>query len=329
MIREAVPSERRGAAFGAIGLSTGLAAASGPPIGGALVHAFGWASIFWANVPVVGLALLLSWRSLPNRRRAGGERARFDIAGTLLFAASLGAIITIPTMLKLDQPLLAIAAGAIGVAVGAAFVAWELRLASPVVDLRLFASRHFAAACGSICLSNLVMYTTLLALPLYLERVRGHDVRVSGLILAALSAFAAIWGPIGGRWADRAGRWLPAVTGATALLAGSLLLIEAVDGASLIPVAIALALMGLGLGVQGASVQTAAVEAAPGARTGSAAGIFSTARYFGSVAGSSVLAIVFAQKPNAGESDRFVALFAGLAVAALLGLAVNTRVAAR
>jgi hypothetical protein len=47
------------------------------------------------------------------------------------------------------------------------------------------------------------------------------------------------------------------------------------------------------------------------------------------VAGSSVLAIVFAQKPNAGESGRFVALFAGLAVAALLGLAVNTRVAAR
>ena len=53
MVREGMPEERRGSAFGTVSLATGLAAASGPPIGGALVHAFGWSSIFWANVPVV------------------------------------------------------------------------------------------------------------------------------------------------------------------------------------------------------------------------------------------------------------------------------------
>src|SRR6187200_2998081 len=53
MIREAVPAERRGSAFGTVSLATGIAAASGPPLGGLLTHAFGWEAIFWANVPVI------------------------------------------------------------------------------------------------------------------------------------------------------------------------------------------------------------------------------------------------------------------------------------
>ena len=329
MIREGVPQERRGSAFGVIALATGLAAASGPPIGGVLVHHFGWASIFWANVPVVGLSLALSWSSLPKRLVRQVKRAGFDVAGSALFAAALGAIILIPTLIKLKLPVAALGVGAAGIAAFVVFIVWELRAEAPVVDLHLFRQPHFAASCASICLSNLVMYTTLLALPLYLEQARGHDVQVSGLTLAALSAFSAIWGPIGGRWADSAGRWRPAVTGAVVLLAGAGGLAIAVKGASLAPVAVALALMGLGLGVAGAPVQLAAIEAAPGARTGSAAGLFSTSRYMGSVIGSSVLAIVFATRPHLGESSRFVMLFSALAFVALVGITANARIASR
>lgn len=329
MVREGVPVERRGSAFGMIALATGLAAASGPPIGGVLVHAFGWASIFWVNVPVVALAILLGWKSLPTIAGKRQARGRFDAIGSVLLAASLGAVILIPSMLKLHRTALALAVGLAGIAAAVAFVKWELGNGAPVVDLHLFRQPHFAAACASIGLSNLVMYTTLLALPLYLERVRGHDVQTAGLTLAALSAFAAMWGPIGGRWADRSGRWRPAVAGAVALLAGAGLLAVAVKGASLAPVAAALAVMGLGLGVSGAPVQLAAVESVPGAQTGSAAGVFSTSRYLGSVVGSSLLAVVFATRPDPGESHRFVLLFAGLSVAALIGIAANARVAAR
>jgi MFS family permease len=198
-----------------------------------------------------------------------------------------------------------------------------------VVDARLFARPHFAAACASIGLSNLVMYTTLLALPLYLEAVRGYSVQVSGLVLVALSAFAALWGPISGRWTDRHGRWLPAVSGAIVLLAGALVLTASVTGQGLVLVVVALAMMGIGIGVSSAPVQTAAVEAVPAHQTGAAAGIFSTARYLGSVTGSTLLAIVFVQHPNMGEADRFVTLFLGLSVVALAGIAVNARIADR
>jgi MFS family permease len=247
----------------------------------------------------------------------------------LLFAAALGAVIIIPTLTRAGQPVLAAASGLVGVLLGVAFVRWELRAASPVVDVRLFARPHFAAACASIGLSNLVMYTVLLALPLYLADVRGYGVETAGLVLAALSAFAALWGPIGGRWTDRRGRWLPAVVGAVILLLGIAGLTLAVRQPDLAPLVIALAAMGLGLGVAGAPVQTAAVESVPHAQTGTAAGIFSTSRYLGSVTGSTVLALLFVQHPQPGVAGPFVALFAGLSLVALLGVWANARVAAR
>jgi EmrB/QacA subfamily drug resistance transporter len=329
MIRDGIPEARRGNAFGIVGLATGLAAASGPPLGGTLVHAFGWSSIFWANVPVVGAALVLGWRSLPRSLVARVRRPPFDLLGSGLFAASLAAVILIPTLLKMDRLGLAALAGVGGLALGVGFVVWELRAAAPVVDVRLFAQPHFAASCASIGLSNLVMYTTLLALPLYLEGVRGYGVQESGLILVALSAFSALWGPIGGRWTDARGRWLPAVCGAVVLMLGTLLLTAGVSGPGLALVVAALAAMGLGLGISAAPVQTGAVEAVPQAKTGSAAGIYSTARYLGSVTGSTVLAIAFVEHPILGQSGRFVALFAGLSIVALVGIAVNARIADR
>jgi MFS family permease len=293
------------------------------------VHAFGWPAIFWANVPVVGIAVALGWQSLPRREPQRGARPPFDFAGSALFAAALGSVILIPTLVKMGHSLLAIVAGLAGVGLGFGFIRWELRTPAPVVDMRLFQRPHFAAACASIGLSNLVMYTALLALPLYLEAVRGLGVQVAGFTLVALSAFAALWGPIGGRWTDRRGRWLPAVAGAIMLLVGTVLLTFAVTQRELTPMVIALAVMGLGIGVAGAPVQTAAVESVPHARTGSAAGIFSTARYLGSVTGSTVLALVFIQRPEVGQAAPFVALFAGLSLVAALGIIANARIADR
>ena len=329
MIREAIPTERRGMAFGLIGLAAGVAAASGPPVGGMLVHAFGWSAIFWANVPMVALAVVLGWRSLPANIRTTKGRTNFDVTGTLLFALALAAVILIPTLLRLERSGLAALAGLAGLLIGWGFVRWERRAAMPVMDLGLFSRSHFAASCASIGLSNLVMYTTLLALPLYLESVRDHSIRTTGLILAAMSAFGAFSTPLGGRLSDRHGRWLPAVVGALLLFAGTSTLAYAIqrDGTELIVVA--LTIMGLGLGVAGAPVQTAAVEAVPAAVTGSAAGIFSTARYIGSVTGASVLAMAFVVQPDTGDTDRFVILFSGLALVAAISILANNRVADR
>ncbi len=112
-------------------------------------------------------------------------------------------------------------------------------------------------------------------------------------------------------------------------MTGAVLLATGTMGPALAPVIGALAVMGIGIGLSGAPVQTAAVEAVPVESTGSAAGIYSTSRYLGSVLGSSILAVVFVSRPNVGEASRFVALFVGLTMVAALGLLINTKVAAR
>ncbi len=329
MVREAIPRERRGAAFGMVGMATGIAAGLGPPLGGLLVHAFGWASIFWANVPVIAVALLLGWRSLPRRLPQRTMRSRFDVAGTGLLTLALALIILIPTSLRIGNAALAVGVGFLGIAIGWGFARWELRTPAPVVNLRLFASPHFAAACAAVGLGNLVMYTTLLALPLYLEGLLHRGVQTSGFVLIALSALAAVCGPLGGRWSDRFGRWLPAVTGGLATLLGAIVIVAGVSRESISIIVAALAIMGVGIGVSGASVQTAAVESVPLDAAGAAAGIYSTARYLGSVAGSTVLAALFAQRSGDATGGRFVLLFAGLSVVAGGGVVANSLIAAR
>ena len=329
ILRQAVPAERRGSAFGMVGMVTALAAAIGPPIGGVLVHAFDWRAIFWVNLPIIVLTFWLNWRYLPGHETFAQHRPAFDKLGSLLFALTLGAFIVIPTTIRSDRLLVGLAAVLVSVASGIGFVLWEMRNAHPVVDIRLFANQAFSAACASIALSNLVMYTTLLALPLYMDHVRGDNEQMIGLALMALSALGAIWGLLGGRITDIRGKWLPAVAGAIALFIGAMLLAGTFDGDPFWPAIGALAIMGTGLGVQSAAVQTAAVEAAPVAKTGSAAGVYSTSRYMGSVIGATILAIVFASDPKPGDGTTFRYLFIGLAVAALAGIFVNSRIASR
>jgi EmrB/QacA subfamily drug resistance transporter len=331
LVREAIPAQRRGLAFGMVGLFASVAAASGPPLGGVLVDLFGWESIFWANVPIVAIAMVLGWRSLP-RVRMERDRERggvFDFGGVVLLGLSLSALIVTPTLLQQDRSGLAAAMAIVVVALGWAFVRWELRVRAPVVDVRLFRRPHFAAACASILLGNTVMYATLLGIPQYLEGVRGDSVRTTGIMLAAMSVFAAFSAPFGGRLTDGHGRWLPAVTGASLILVGTAAVALGMDLDSDGALIAALMVLGLGLGIAGAPIQTAAVESVPERSAGAASGIYSTSRYIGNVLGSSVLAMVLAGHAAHMDAQRFVLLFAGLTVVAVAAVFAHANVAPR
>lgn len=128
---------------------------------------------------------------------------------------------------------------------------------------RLFARADFAAANAAIALSNLAMYTTLLAVPILLLRRSDWSSVEGGLVLAVMSLGMLVFSPVGGRLADRVGRRGPTVAG--------------------------LALIGVGVGLSSAGLQAAAVEAVEPEHAGVASGIFSTSRYLGSIVGSGVL----------------------------------------
>ncbi|MBI4218923.1 MAG: MFS transporter, partial [Chloroflexi bacterium] len=177
LIREVIPAERRGRGFGMVGVFTGVAAASGPPLGGILVDLAGWRAIFLVNVPVVVAALIAGWSWIPKRSDRPARVTGFDYLG----AALLPTILVAAASLLIFGPrgavhpwLIAVwAAGAAVAVVG--FVFWELRQRDPVLQPAMFKIRTFAAANAAIGLSNLAMYTTLLAVPILLRARGGHS----------------------------------------------------------------------------------------------------------------------------------------------------------
>ncbi|HET7558734.1 MAG TPA: MFS transporter [Limnochordia bacterium] len=286
LLREVIPAERRGRRFGLVGSGTALAAASGPPLAGVLVGFIGWQALFGLNVLVIGPALWLAWRTFP---RTGVKAAvsRFDLAGATLLSV---------TLIGLAGLLAGVGSGAwrtLGwVAVAMAAFGWaavEWRHSDPVVQLRLFARRSYAAATAAVALSNFAMYVSLLVVPLLLAGQAGGSV-LTGLVLTAMSGAMFAGAPLGGWLADRWGRRRPPLLGFGVLTAGAVTLALAGGGIHL-PVLIgALFLIGLGVGTASAGLQTSAVESVAGRDAGMAAGVYSTCRYIGSIVGSAILA---------------------------------------
>ncbi len=217
--------------------------------------------------------------------------------------------------------------GGVALALGlAAFLWYELRHPDPALQPRLFGRRSFAAANAIVGLSNLSMYVTLLALPVYLGSRAGWDSARIGLVLMAMSAGSVLFAPVGGRLADRYGRRWPTVGGMALLTLGLLPL--ALGGAQVNELMLfgGLGLAGVGLGLSSASLQTSAVEAVEQRQAGVASGVFSTSRYLGSIIGSSLLAGLLGASHDGAQFGVVFALVVATAIGAtLVSLALADR----
>lgn len=311
LVREVLPPQRRGRAFGMVGAAATVAASAGPPVGGLLTASFGWRAVFLVNVPLALAALWAGRRSLPPAVRRGG--GSFDLVGALLLLAGLGGLSALLTI----RPVGATAVlGVAAVAVAwAAFVPHELRCRRPVLDPRLFRSRGVAAASLAVAASNLSLYVLLLAVPVLLSGRYGAA--ALGLLLVPLPGASSLLSPVGGRLSDRLGRRTPAVLG-LALLTAALVPLVVLGRLPSVPVLlVVLGLAGAGLGLAQAPVQATAVEAVAPERAGMAAGAWSTSRYLGSIIGSAVLAALLHGRPSDGAVRPVLLLAAAGAVVSL------------
>lgn len=176
----------------------------------------------------------------------------------------------------------------------------------------------FVAACVIQAAANLGQYALLLVVPLILDG-RGWDHRSSGLALSALTVGLVLLSPIGGRLGDRVGRRRPTIAGILIVIVGLALATALLRQDSSTGLIVAMALVGVGMGLSSASVQTAGLEAVPPAVTGSAAGLLSTSRYAGSITGSALLALTVGD----GGSGARPLLGVGIAAAVLALAAAN------
>jgi DHA2 family methylenomycin A resistance protein-like MFS transporter len=289
IVRHGVDADARGRAFGWLAAFNTFGAAIGPAVGGLLVGQFGWASIFWVNLPILAVVITLAARRLPETARQVGRT--FDAGGAVLLNLTLvGFVAALSGWSRGAWGALALACASVGV--GGALYVWERRHSHPVVDFRLFQHPAFVGAWVAVLLTNLVMYTTLLLVPLFMAGVQGRGPREVGGVLVTYSSVMSALSPVGGLVSDRFGRAMPVIGGSVLLLAGTGLLLQAPAGISLLGLIALLVIGAAGVGLQMGAEQSAALESAPAEMSGVAGGLWATGRYVGAILGTLVLSVV-------------------------------------
>lgn len=288
------PVAQRGRVLGLRATMTYLGQATGPFVGGWLAGQFSWRAVFYINVPVGILALLLSLRVIPHDH-AVQRRERFDLAGALTFLVALVAL-----LLGLNRgsawgwtspPILALLAGA--VVASAAFIAVERRVANPMLDLALFRRRRFSAAAASSVLYFLCVYSILFLMPFYLIQGRDLGPAQAGLLLTVQPLIMILVAPLSGTLSDRLGSRLPAALGMAVLGGGLFLLSRLGPQSSVGDVVAGLAIAGLGSALFISPNNSALMGAAPRQQQGVAASILALARNLGMVLGIAFSGAVF------------------------------------
>lgn len=319
ILRQVIPASRRGKTFGMVEAATGLSAAAGPLVGGILVTLADWRAIFLVNIPVVAIAIVLAWKSLPHDSKTGAWKG-FDYKGAALLPTSLVAIAVFFLMIARGaDPTLYIPVGIGAVLLTAVLLRLELQHSNPVFQPRFYKKRGFAAPSVAVATSNLAMYSLLLVVPLLLTAREGFTELEIGLILTSLSVGMALLTPIGGRMADKLGRRKPVVIGLAISAIGTIPIAVIGSTIAIVPLIIGLGLVGVGIGLSGPGGRTSAVESIPIKDAGAGSGTYSTSRYFGSIIGSAILAgLIGIDRSNTDGINLVFFVVAASAIAAVI-----------
>src|SRR4051812_15871203 len=294
------PLERRASATALWGVVGGVAAATGPSLGGLLIEWSGWRVVFFVNLAFGALAWLPA-RRLLRETRDPNRGAVPDVLGIVLLTAGVGllslGIVQAPSWGWGSPRALGAFAG--GLALLAAFVWRSLRHAHPVLELSLFRVRSFAVACAGLFLFSLGFYAVLLANILFLTGVWGYSTLHAGIAVTPGPLMAALSSALAGRAIDRFGQRVAAVPGGLLFALGCVLFATGLDSspayaAHFLPATL---LTGTGVGLSFAGFSSAAVAKLPPARFATGSAISSCFRQLGAVLGLSVLIAVLGAAP--------------------------------
>lgn len=316
----------------AIGLCTAIVALGipiGPIIGGWLLDRYSWHAVFLINLPIVAVALVASLALVPASRDAGATT--LDLPGAALsvvgLAALLWAIIEAPTRGWTDGAILGVLATGGGAL--AVFLAWEARCARPLLDLRLFRNPRFSAAIVSVTLVYFALVGALFFVTQYLQFVLGYTALAAGARITPLALGLGVGAPIGGALVSRLGV-RAVVAGGLSFAAAGLAVLLPIDASSgYAPVAAALALFGLGMGLAAAPATDAIMGAAPPERAGVASAVNDMTQETGGALGVAVLGSVLASTYSTAIAPALRALPTPLATVARAGLGDALLVAQR
>ena len=309
ILTTAYPAERRGFIVGVYGGLAGLAVAFGPLVGGAVTQGLNWHWIFWINVPVGLAAAALGARLLPE---SYGAPERLDPVGVVLVSA--GVVPIVWSLVRANdagwtspQVTGCLAAGC---ALLVAFVAWEQRIAEPMVPLRLFANRDFALGNATTFFLHGATFATAFLVTQEFQFARGYSPLSTGLRLLPFFATPMFIAPVAGALSDRIGRRPVMVTGLVLQTVGfTWAAAHSAPSTTWIELAAALLVAGIGVSMALPTVPTAVLSAVAPDEMGKASGINTMFQRFGTVFAVAIAGAVFSAHGHLGTPASVTAGF--------------------
>jgi EmrB/QacA subfamily drug resistance transporter len=287
------PDEEKGAALGILAGASAFFAALGPVLGGALT-AIDWRLVFFINVPLAIVAILLTLRATPQLEPDPDASRDLDLPGVVTFALAVGGLVfglsQGPTEGWGDPTT--VVPIVVGLLLIPVFLAIERRAAKPMINFSLFRHENFLASNLSQLLAGMIELGLGFLTPFFLLLVVGVSPAAAGVALIPATIPVILAGPLAGKAFDRfGGRW-PLVAGFLVLAASGIVLAVSVSSESAVALIPGLLLQGLGLGIVLTVNDPTGLTAVPEKDVGEGAGMINTSEQMGGALGIAALSAV-------------------------------------
>jgi EmrB/QacA subfamily drug resistance transporter len=285
--------KRMGRVMGIVAMPAMLAPILGPVVGGAILQSFHWSWIFLVNVPIGAIAFVFGWRMLPHTD--SGDAGRLDTLGLGLLSSGAVALVYGLSELGSNSSLTApsvVWPTLAGLVLVGVFIWHALRIERPLLDVRLYANRVFAAASLTTFGLGAALFGAMILVPLYYQEVRHESVILTGLLTGPQGIGMLLVMPLSGRLSDRFGGGRVAIAGVSILCLATLPLAFIGTGTSVLAISLVLVLRGVGIGFSFMPAMTAAFASLRPEQLSDATPQLNVVQRIGGAIGVAVLAVV-------------------------------------
>jgi EmrB/QacA subfamily drug resistance transporter len=305
LITQAFPGNERGKAIGIQGAVQAIAMAVGPFVGGALISTIGWRSVFYINIPIGIVGMVAALYILPANEKSK-KKESIDYLGTIFFASGLAFLVLgFNEVVNLGWGSYTIIVYFIHafVLLGL-FVLTELRVAHPLIDLKLFKNSTFLIGNLTGMMSYYVLFAVLFLMPFYLEKVLNYSPVLTGSLLIPIPLAMAIVAPLSGHISDKYGSRIMTASGMAVSALSCFFLLFLGAQSNIIVLIGELVLMGVGMGMFTPPNNSAIMGAAPREKLGLAGGVLNMMRSLGLIFGVDISGLIFTKLEHQYLADK-------------------------
>lgn len=287
-------NERRGKALGLNGCIIAIGGMSGPALGGVLINAFGWHSVFLPCIPVALIGAFFSWKMLPNYVKKS-KKFRFDYKGFIYFTISLFAL-----LLAISEgyhwgwtSLKIITLGILTLVFGGLFYFRDHKINYPLIDFSMFKIKPFTFGNLAVMTSYMAMFTNGILLPFYLQEILRLNALVTGLLILPYSVTLSFIAPISGKLSGKYGSRYLTLAGPVVYIIALIIFTTFDKSTHIWQIVMASGIMGIGNGLFQSPSNNAIMTSVKKEELGIASGILALSRNMGNILGVAVTITLF------------------------------------